>query len=189
MKKELAFTIPFSDFASTTFINCFASTYMFLEKIETCAEVDYVCNQQKNGQCNDCGNCAPAAMQERYFFLFDTTCSRSSPCCRFDVKPTKIQKMICETDFYDGGTENNIEFLFGFAGYEYRLLTDSTVFKSEIIASIDANKPLIAKVKTGDRRFRVISGYNNDTLLCPDFSNAQQKPQDALPAMSVPPFT
>ena len=97
--------------------------------------------------------------------------------------------MICETDFYDGGTENNIEFLFGFAGYEYRLLTDSTVFKSEIIASIDANKPLIAKVKTGDRRFRVISGYNNDTLLCPDFSNAQQKPQDALPAMSLSPFT
>ena len=179
MKKELSFTIPFSGFESTNFINCFASTYLFLEKIGACAETGYVCNQQENGQCNGCGNCASASVQDRYFFLFDTMCGRSSLRCRFDGKPTKMQKMIGETDFYDGGTENTIEFLFGFAGYEYRRLTDPSVFKNEIIASIDAGKPVIAKVKTRDGRFRVITGYDDDILFCPDFSNAQQKPQGA----------
>ena len=33
MKNELSFKIPFSGYTTTDFINCFASTYMFLENI------------------------------------------------------------------------------------------------------------------------------------------------------------
>lgn len=40
MQKELTFKIPFSGFTSTTFINCFTSTYMFLENIEVIDDND-----------------------------------------------------------------------------------------------------------------------------------------------------
>ena len=181
MKKKLAFNIPFSGFAPTTFINCFASAYMFLENIEAVGETEYDCQLRENGQCSGCGNCGrtPVAMQERYFFLFDTMCGHSSLRCRFDGEPTTAQRMLCETDFYDGGTDNNVDFLFGFAGYEYRKLADPLVFMDEIRASIDADRPVIAKVKTGAGRFRVVTGYDGDALLCPDFTNAQQKPEGA----------
>lgn len=184
MKNQLSFTVPFSGFAATTFINCFASTYMFLEGIATSDHSDYDCKQMDGKQCDSCGNCGnggdtPITMQERYFFLFDTMCGRSSLRCRFDGEPTEMQKMIGETDFYDGGTDNNIEFLFGFAGYEYRKLTAPEEYKDAIIGSIDSRKPVIAKVKSGDGRFRVITGYDGDNLLCPDYTNAQNKPDRA----------
>ena len=173
MKTELTFKIPFSGFCGTTFINCFSSTYLFLE--------DYVYKREErkpcgSATCDDCGYCREDGA---WFFLFDTMCGHSSLRFRFDGEPTAMQKMICETDFYDGGTDNNIDFLFGFAGYEYRKLTTPGEFKAAIITSIDAGKPVIAKVKTGNDRFRVISGYDDDTLICPDYTNAQRKPGKA----------
>ncbi len=181
MKKELAFKIPFSGFAATTFINCFTSTYLFLENIEIIGISQYDCNQRSAGQCDGCGNCGktPVAMQERWFFLFDTMCGRSSLRCRFDGRPTEMQNLICETDFYDGGTDDTVDFLFGFAGYEYRKLNDPAAFQDAVVASINAGRPVIAKVQTGAGRFRVLIGYDGDALLCPDFSNAQQKPEAA----------
>jgi hypothetical protein len=106
-------------------------------------------------------------------------CGRSALRCRFDGEPTEMQKMIGETDFYDGGSDNNIDFLFGFAGYDYKKLTASGEFKSAIIAAIDSGKPVIAKVKTGAARWRVITGYDGDILINPDYANAQQKPETA----------
>lgn len=173
MKKELDFKVQFSAFCDTTFINCFSSTYMFLESIGTRYRDGDLCGKSGCENCGYCGN------EGNYFFLFDTMCGRSALRCRFDSEPTKVQKMICETDFYDGGTDNNVDFLFGFAGYEYRSLTDASLFQDEIAASIDAGKPVIAKVKTGDGRFRVLTGYDGDRLICPDFSNAQHKPETA----------
>ncbi|MCL2700249.1 MAG: hypothetical protein FWE88_00995 [Phycisphaerae bacterium] len=183
MKNVLAFNVPFSGFCGTTFINCFASTYMFLEN-KAVGGSDYVCRQLDGESCNSCGLCGkgggtPISRQEKFFFLFDTVCGRSSLRWRFDGKPTAMQKMICEIDFYDGGTEKNIDFLFGFAGWEFRTLTDPAAFKTAIIASIDAGKPVMAKVKIGGGRFRVIIGYDDDALICPDFTNAQQKPEGA----------
>lgn len=68
---KMDFTIPFSGFASTTFINCFASVYMYLENMGWQAENMTYCNEWENGQCNGCGNCAtkPQSRQERYFFF------------------------------------------------------------------------------------------------------------------------
>ena len=183
MKNELIFKVPFSGFCGTTFINCFASTYVFLENI-TIDRSDYECKQLDGKSCDSCGNCSnggntPITIQESHFFLFDTMCGRSSLRCRFDGEPTEMEKMIGDMNFYEGGTDNNVDFLFGFAGYDYRQLTDPAAFKDEIIVSIDAGKPIIAKVKTGGDRFRVIIGYDGEVLICPDFTNAQQKPDVA----------
>lgn len=49
---KLAFTIPFSGFASTTFINCFTSVYLYLQKRTNEAAAATFCNQWENGQCN-----------------------------------------------------------------------------------------------------------------------------------------
>ena len=183
MKNELKFNVPFSGFCGTTFINCFASTYMFLEDIAY-NDNDYECKQTEGKSCDSCGNCGkggytPISKQECYFFLFDTMCGRSSLRCRFDGKPTEMEKMIGDINSYEGGTDNNVDFLFGFAGYDYRQLTDSAAFKEEIAASIETGKPVIVKIKTANDRFRVIIGYDGDTLICPDFTNSQRKPEGA----------
>ena len=181
MKKELDFKIPFSGFAGTTFINCFTSTYLFLENIEVTGEAEYACNLREKGYCNKCCNCGktPMAMQERFFFIFDTVCGRSSLRCRFDGTPTEMQQLITDPVHDDDGTDDTVDFLFGFAGYEYRQLTDPSVFRGEIEAAIDGGKPVIAKVKSEGARFRVITGYDGDKLICPDFSGAQDKPEGA----------
>jgi len=161
---------------------------MYLEGINV-GKVDYECRQLTGKPCNSCGKCGkggstPISVQEKYFFLFDTMCGRSSLRCRFDDEPSEMQKLIGETGTDDCGTDYTVAFLFGFAGYEYRKLTVSGEFRDAVIASIDKNKPVIAKVKTttvepGSGYFRVITGYDGDALICPDFTNAQKKPEGA----------
>ena len=79
---------------------------------------------------------------EGIFFLFDTMCGRSSLRCRFDGELTEIHRTICEIGFYDGGAQDNIDFLFGFAGYAYSKITEG--FDRAIAASMDAGRPAIA---------------------------------------------
>ena len=182
-KSTLPFKIPFCGFAGTSFINCFASVYMFLENIDVGGS-DYACRQLEGKGCNSCGNCAagggtPISRQEKYFFLFDTMCGRSSLRLRFDGKPTEMQKWIGEMGPDACATEETIDFLFGFAGYEFRRVTDAASFKSEIAASIAAGKPVIAKVTSGEWRFRVIIGQDGEKPLCPNFINAQNPPKKA----------
>ena len=116
---------------------------MFLENIEVTGEAECVCNHREKGYYKGCGNCrkTPQAMQERYFFLFDTVCGRSSLRCRFDGEPTQMQRLIGETEFDGEGTDDTVAFLFGYAGYEYRKLGDPYVFLAEIRASVDFGKP------------------------------------------------
>jgi hypothetical protein len=177
MKKELSFKIPFSGFTTANFINCFTSTYMFLENIM--GDDDYECKKRDGLQCDGCGNCSNsvANLQERNYFLFDTMCGRSSLRCRFDGELTEMQKLIGENDTDGCGTDYTVDFLFGFTGYEYKKLNNENEFKSSIIASIDAGKPVIVKIKSDDGRFRVITGYDGNTLICPDFTGVQKKPQ------------
>jgi hypothetical protein len=179
MTKELTFKVPFSGFTTTDFVNCFASTYMFLEKIT--GDDDYDCKKRNGQQCDGCENCrnSTANVQEHLFFLFDTMCGRSSLRSRFDGEPSEMQKLIGETETDCCGTDYTVGFLFGFAGYEYRKLTVPDEFEAAIIASIDAGRPVIAEVKTGEGCFRVITGYCGGALICPDYANAQHKPQGA----------
>lgn len=78
--QKLNFDIPFSSFASTTFINCFASVYLYLEGILQEGNDVTFCNQWENGECNGCGNCEskPQALQEK-FFSYLTLCVDTVP--------------------------------------------------------------------------------------------------------------
>jgi hypothetical protein len=174
MKRSLPFNIPFSGFQGTTFINCFASTFMFLENIT--GDDNFECKKRDGQPCDGCGNChnTTSSLQERIFFLFDTMCGRSSLRWRFDGELTEMQKLVCE----DGDT-GIVEFLFDFTEYEYQKLTDPGEFQFAIAESIDADRPVVAKVRSGSNRFRVITGYDNDTVVCPDFSGAQKRPEAA----------
>ncbi|MCU0520642.1 MAG: hypothetical protein MUF84_08125 [Anaerolineae bacterium] len=179
MKGELAFNVPFSGFTTTDFINCFASTTMFIEGIT--GNDDYYCRQRNGELCNGCGNCraSTAGLQEQRFFVFDTMCGRSSLRLRFDGEPTAMQTWIGETEADSCGTDATVDFLFGFAGYAYDKLSDPDAFRAAITASIDAGRPVIAKVKTGEGRFRVLTGYDGELLISPDYTNAQRKPEGA----------
>ena len=184
MKKELTFKVPFSGFTTVNFINCFTSVYMHLEGIDL-GGIDYDCAKMRGKGCSSCGNCSkggstPAAVQEKFVFLFDTVCGRSALRCRFDGEPTEMQKRIGETEADGCGTDYTAEFLFGFAGYEYRKCVDSAVFRDEITASVDTGRPVIAKVRAGDGRFRVITGYDGKKLLEPDYKGAQKVPKKAV---------
>ena len=178
--KQINFKIPFSGFESTNFINCFASVYMYLEGINDKIKTTY-CNQWEKDQCNSCGHCntKPNAIQERFFFLFDTMCGRSSMRNNFDGTHSQSGRLICESETSDAGSDNNVEFLFGFAGYEYRTVLDKSLFKDEITASICQNKPVIAKLNKGVF-CAVITGIDGDNLIFPDFRAAQKAPDPSL---------
>ncbi len=79
-----------------------------------------------------------------------------------------------------GERRDNIEFLFGFGGYDYQAVTDTAVFMERIAASIDRNKPVIAKLKGNSVPFAVITGYDGDEIICPDFRCAQKSPEPAV---------
>lgn len=177
--KMLSFKVPFSGFAAATFINCWASVYLYLEGIPLPEAQPHVCQEREGMPCNGCGNCrrTPVAIQERYFFLFDTLCGHSSLRLRFDGQPTEMQKWICEADLYDCGAEETIDFLFGYAGYDYTVVTDPAKFRAVIEASIGEDRPVIAKVEAGAGHFRVITGCMADELMGPDYAGVQEPPQ------------
>ena len=183
--KKLDFAIPFSGFTTTDFINCFTCVYMHLEGIK--GSDKYECAKKQGRPCDNCGNCRRTlhGQQEQLFFLFDTMCGRSALRLRYDGALTEWQKRIGETEASSWdteesgcGTDETVEFLFGFAGYEYKKVRAD--FKAAIVASIDAGRPVIAKVKAGAGRFRVIIGYDGDKLLEPDYKGAQKAPKKAL---------
>jgi len=179
MKNSLDFNIPFSGMSGLNFPNCLASAHMFVEKMDLSGLANHPCKVNPKNVCSGCGSgCGdtPASMQGKYFFLFDTMCGHSSLRWRFDNAPNDMQRWITGMDLYECGTDDTIDFLFGFAGHEYRKLATPAEFKPAIIASIHVGKPVIAKVKNDGARFRVIIGHDNDALLEPDYANAQHKP-------------
>jgi len=179
MKNSLDFKVPFIAWNGLNFFSCFTPVYAFIEKIDISGIENYPCPPRNNGQpCHGCGNmrkgeCDQAVLNKvsPYFFLFDTMTGRSSLHDRYDGVPNKMQELIgdtkennrCDTDF-------TVDFLFGFTGYQYRKCVDMAGFKNEIIAAVDAGKPVIAEGKPGKGRngcFHVITGYDGDTLISP----------------------
>jgi len=177
-KNSLDFNIRYNSLEGLTFIQRFTAVYMFLENIDGSGGI--YC--ENGNPCSGCGggNCGtPTAVnkQASYFFLFNTMSGNSALRCHFDRKPTEMQKVIGDINLdckivygNDCGSDFTVDFLFGYAGYEYRKCTDTNAFKKEIITSINAGKPVIVKTKSGDVRFYVITGYDGDTLLCHDYN-------------------
>ena len=173
MKKVLEFKFPFYRFAGLDLCNCYASVYLFLQG--TVAEnADYYCQAMEGKGCNECWACADSLQEkaERLHHLFSMifdgfwTTQRSS----WSGEQTKIQKELAKK-------QNNFEFLAGFTGYSCKKITEG--FKENIIASIDMGKPVIAKVK-GETTFRVIIGYDGDTLVDPDYRPAENPPNNSM---------
>jgi len=173
MKNALDFNITYNRLESLNFIQRFATAYMHLETSDDSAE--NVCLPDISGYCAgenpDCKKDEAAGIRCKFFFLFNTMSGNSAIRCHFDGKSTEIQNLIGDTVEEDHGCGSDfiVDFLFGYAGYAYRKVTDN--FKVEIVAAIDAGKPVIAKVKSGRPRFYLINGYDGDALTCPEFKN------------------
>jgi len=187
MANQLDFRIPFSGFCSTTFLNCFATAYAFLQSPELTEREGLMCIHHAGNRCTgcstDCGvaqsGVTPAIFQARYFFLYDAMSGHSSQRCLFDGTLTEAEKRINESNFYDCGSAETIDFLFGFAGYAYEHISDPARFHASIAAAIDSGMPVLARLIGGEDPWRVLSGYEGDTLIIPDHANAQRKPAAA----------
>ena len=194
MKNTLDFKVPFiASWGHLNFINCFTSAFMFVENLDISGVINYPCPPRNNGQpCHGCGNmrkgkCDNAALNKvsPYCFLFDTMSGHSSLHHRYDGKPNEMQKLLGDVAGNDScGTDYTVDFLFGFTGYEYRKCTDAALFKDEIIASLDAGKPVLAEGKPGENRggrFHVITGYDGGALICPsdDYFYNEARPEGA----------
>jgi hypothetical protein len=179
MNNQLQFKIPFTGFSWMGFINAFTSVYMFVDGIS--GDDDYDSKKKRGEPCDGCGNCRNSTdkLQEQRYHMLDTMTGRSSLRCRFDGTPTEMQALIGDSEVCDDELEYTTNFLFGFAGYEYRRVTED--FLTEIKASVDAGKPAIAYLKdTSNTPCRVIIGYDSDALIEPDYTNAQNKPETAV---------
>jgi len=186
MKKVFDFNVPFSTMSNLKFTNCLAAAYVFLENIDLTEEFNTMCNPKKPEQgCSGCSvtNCKKATAINHvvsYLCLLETLSGSNSIRCRYDGELTEMEKLIVgikeQNNKSSCGTDYTVDFLFGFIGYDYRKCTYNTLFKNEIVAAIDAGKPVIAEVKSGIGRFHLITGYDGDALICPDYGRTPGKP-------------
>jgi len=179
MKKVLEFKFPFYRFAGLDFYNCFASTYLYLQGA-IAINADYYCQAIDGKGCNECWKCADSLQEkaERLIQLFGMvfdgrwTTQRD----RWSGEKTNIQKELDKkySDF-DSKTAQEVDFLTGLTGYSYKRITEG--FRENVIACINIGVPLIAKIKNNDT-FRVIIGYDGDTLVEPDYRPAENPPNN-----------
>ena len=174
MKNTLDFNIQFSNLMGRSFPNCFAGAYVYMQNIAD--EMPKKCGNKEN-YCFGCG--CSRDTQSTYFVLFDTLCGKSSLYWRFDGVMSDIATLIGDNSRvgkWSGkcGTDYTVDFLFGFAGYEYKKITNTNAFKDEIMASINSGKPVIAEPNKSlsknvygislEEDFCVITGYDGDTF-------------------------
>jgi hypothetical protein len=167
---------------------------MFIDGLDYSGVKNFPCKPRGGREpCHGCGNHSEARgcivadtnKQAAYFRLLDTMTGCSSLRLRFDGQPTEMEKLIMGDTVNDGDgmdSEHTVDFLFGFTGYKYRKITDAAAFKDEIAKSIDAGKPVLAKTKSGQGRFHVITGYDGDTLICPSDDYFYKRARPEAPA-------
>lgn len=171
MKKESKFNYPFSNYDHLSFLNCFTSVYMFLEKIEGIELKE--CVKERGKRCCGCKGCDDiwydiSFRQESLFCVFGTMSGVNS------FRPDFDGLNECKND-----TEEIIDFTFKFTGYEYETLISD--FTQRIKVSIDNKKPVLACVKNDDKnRYRVIIGYDDDKFLIAENGNIKNDPENPL---------
>ena len=138
-----------------SFIHCFSSAYVHLEKIG--GKIAHECERRPNSGCN------AHRIWEVFYSMSGAVCERR----RYDGEPSEVQKKVGSVNGEYYGNDDTADFLFGFAGYGYRKLTDPAAFKTAVIESIDSGKPVIAKIKS---QFHLITGYDGDVLIVPDYA-------------------
>ncbi|MCL1909501.1 MAG: hypothetical protein FWG05_01035 [Kiritimatiellaeota bacterium] len=173
MKNSIGFNIQFSNlWTHDSFPNCLAGVHAFFEG-KGSDEPKY-CNPNDENKrvCFGCGGCNNPEPASVYFCLFDTMCGRSAVRLRFDGAPTRMAEMIGDAKDWLGkcATDYTTDFLLGFAGYDYRKSENPADFKNEIIASVDAGKPVIAECAADNAGFRVVTGYDGDDVVCSHYA-------------------
>jgi hypothetical protein len=169
MKKELNFTSPFYQWGGLGFYNCYAAVYMYLQGTVV---GNIVCNAKESKGCNECGNCSVTLNN-----LFQTIDGCWTTRQSWSGEKTKIQKNL-EKEFGNASNASDklVDFIIGFTGYDYKKITEK--FEENVLASIDANKPVIAKLKDDkwpvdlSKGYRIISGYDNNALIEADYRPA-----------------
>ncbi len=158
MKNQLQYDAPFWIWGGHGFYNSYASVYMYMQKQNGCA---VALNR-------------PEDFAENLNNLFETMAGQTIMRSSWSGEPTAIQKEL-EVRFGDGSnaTDRLVDFIVGFTGYEYKKIT--TELKQAVMDSINAGKPVIAKLKADDwqselgKGYRVIIGYDEDALLEPGY--------------------
>jgi hypothetical protein len=156
-----------------------------VEKLDISGIKDYPCPPRKgSAPCHGCGNirkgkCEHAELNKvsPYHMMLVTMSGSCSLRRRYDGEPTEMEKLIDSIEY-------TADFYFGFTGYDYRKSSDNAVFKDEIVASINAGKPVITEVtevNSAETRFHLITGFDGDTLECPsdDYFYKQAWPNGA----------
>ena len=163
MKNALDFKAPFSCMVpNLNFINSFASAYVHMEGIS--GKVARKCGNVKHGLCGAC----------KTFQWFAAMTGESFTRRHYGAAPTEMQKQIGNFGDCLCCTDDTVDYLFGFAGYAYKKITDPGAFKAAVIASIDGGRPVLAETKM---HVQLITGYSGSRLICPDYKYAQKAPK------------
>ena len=168
MKKELKFKSAFFQWGCLGFYNCYAAVYWYLQGMNT----DIKCDAKKGKGCDNCGNCS-----ESLNCLFETIGGQWTSRQSWSGEKTKLQKEI-DNNFgnQSNASDNLVNFIIGFTGFDYKKTDEN--FKENVIASIDAGRPVIAKIKKDTlptdlaKGYRIIIGYDEDALIEPDYKPA-----------------
>ena len=165
--RKLDFKSPFWKWGGLGFFNCYAAVYMYFQG----APKDIFCSAKEGKGCNDCSNCSDTLNN-----LFATIQGQWTTRQSWSGEKTKIQKEIDE----EFGSSNNasdklVDFIIGFTGYDYKKIDKG--LNENIVASINEGRPVIAKLKDDQlscvgKGYRIIIGYDADTLLEPDYKPA-----------------
>ena len=159
MAEQIEYPYPVTNWDIYNFSDCFGSLYMFLEGMSA-EKVDYYCHKQEKGDCYGCKHnmcmktgISPARTHEVLYHTFETLSGTNSaiPACG---RESKIKKAIRDTD-------DTIDFILKYTGYAYE--KHSRDFAAQITKSIDAGKPVLARLK--DNHFRILIGYDGDSFL------------------------
>ena len=139
MTKTLDFKYPFWQWGGLGFYNCYAAVYMYLQGMNN---ESTNCSAKEGKECNHCSNCPEGLLVNIFQTMAGQTVARQS----WSGEKTKIQ-MSLDDEFGSASNVSDklVDFIIGFTGYEYNKVTDD--FPGSITTSIDADKPVIAKLK------------------------------------------
>ena len=158
MRKTLDFQAPTACWGNDSFETCFHAAAMYIDgrMIEGVRR----CGQTKTDICGHCG------LGQLYWTMLGWPFTRYA----YGGPADKTRR------YFDVFNQmgNRPKLLFGYAGYNYNICTDSAKFKAELTASIDAGRPVIAEItdeayERNRTEFQLIIGYDGDELITPQY--------------------
>ncbi len=159
--KTCNFMVPFTGFSTLSRLSCFAAIYVHLEGLR--GDGAYECAQEKGQHCTVCGNCRSSnqGLQQEWYFAFGALSGVNGRYGNFDGT--------LDTGYH---SDSVIEFCMGYAGYEYRTVTED--FAAAVRESIDRGYPILAVLHHDEHgACRVITGYDDNGPLVADPQNSQ----------------